>query len=223
MTAQDAAAAWYRDDYAKDWAAADGLAGLLQLPWRMSAVMAGMDRPPRQIADLGSGPGTVLAQFLALYPHAHGHWVDASPDMLTQARENLAEFADRVSYTVADISELDKVDLPDDLDVITNSRVAHHFDPTGLTGFYAAARAHLAAEGWLVTLDHVRPEPQWDKRFRTVLPLFAGPNAGKPSHPHYFPFPTIAEHVTSFTDAGFGDVDMPWRAFYTCLFTGRNV
>jgi SAM-dependent methyltransferase len=223
MTAQEAAAAWYQADYAKDWASKDGLAGLLQLPWRMSAAITGMARQPRAIADLGSGPGTVLAEYLTTFPDATGHWVDASPDMLEQARANLARFGGRVTFTIGDISELDKVDLPGDLDVITNSRVAHHFNPTDLTRFYAAAREHLTPQGWLVTLDHIRPEELWDKRFRTLLPTFAGPGAGKPTHPHYFPVPTIEEHLTSFADAGFGEFEMPWRAFYTCLFVGKNV
>lgn len=223
MTAQEAAAAWFKGDYVKGWMAADGLSELLRLPWRMSGVLAGLDRTPRMIADLGSGPGTVLKELLTMYPQARGYWVDASPDMLNEAKGNLREFDDRVSYVVADISELSKVDLPKDIDVVSNSRVAHHFDPVGLARFYGAARDILSPGGWLITLDHIRPTTEWDSRLREILPLFAGPNAGKPTHPHYFPYPTVAEHFAALADAGFTDVEMPWRAFYTCLFTARNV
>ncbi|MCU1666301.1 MAG: hypothetical protein JWR58_6366, partial [Pseudonocardia sp.] len=79
-----------------------------------------------------------------------------------------------------------------------------------------------APGGWLVTLDHIRPTDEWDSRFRTVLPAFAGSNAGKPTHPHYFPFPTVDDHLAALTAAGFDEVEMPWRAFYTCLFVGHR-
>ena len=73
-----------------------------------------------------------------------------------------------------------------------------------------------------MTLDHILPPGDWDRRYREVLPIFAGPNAGKPTHPHYFPFPTMTDHLSAMADAGLTDCDLAWRTFYTCLFLGRR-
>lgn len=215
-------AAWSDDSYVASWAAADGLAGLLELPWRMASLLVGLDRTPKLIIDVGSGPGTFLAELLALYPAARGVWVDASPAMLERARDTMAPFAGRVSYVVGDMAELAGLALPAGADVITNSRVAHHLSTAELDAFYQAGAQLLAPGGWLVTLDHIRPEPSWDERLRAVLPAFAGPNAGMPTHPHVHPYPTMEDHVAGMSRAGLADVDVPWRAFYSCLVLGRR-
>jgi SAM-dependent methyltransferase len=215
-------AAWVDDSYVASWAAADGLAGLLELPWRMASLLVGLDRQPDLIIDVGSGPGTFLARLLALYPASRGVWVDASPAMLERARATMAPFAERVSYVVGDMTDLADLDLPAGAGVITNSRVAHHLSATELAAFYRAGTELLAPGGWLVTLDHIRPEPSWDERLRAVLPAFAGPSAGKPTHPHVHPYPTMEDHVTGMSRAGLREIDVPWRAFYTCLVLGRR-
>jgi trans-aconitate methyltransferase len=171
--------------------------------------------------DLGSGPGTFLNEFLTRFPTAQGIWVDASDAMLGPAQELLARHGDRVSYVLGDVAKLSTLDVPDDCDVVTNSRVAHHFDPTGLTDFYRQVHGCLRTGGWLATLDHILPPGEWNTRYRTVIKEFAGSNAGKPTHPHYFPFPTPEGHMRSFADAGFVETDLAWRAMYTCLFLGR--
>jgi SAM-dependent methyltransferase len=218
----DVRAAWTDEQYVGSWAAADGLAGLLDLPWRMASMLVGLDRDPGLIIDVGSGPGTFLKELLTLHPTARGMWVDASPAMEARARTNLAPFADRVSYVVADMNDLTALALDGRADVITNSRVAHHLSNAELGAFYVACHDLLNPGGWAVTLDHVRPEPRWDARLHAVLPAFAGPNAGKPTHPHVHPYPTVADHLSAMARAGFDDVDMPWRAFYTCLMMGRR-
>jgi SAM-dependent methyltransferase len=213
---------WADSGYAASWNAADGLAGLLRLPWQMTGAIVGQDRVPRLVMDLGSGPGTFLKVLLDRFPEARGVWVDSSPAMRQQATDVLRPVADRVSFVVGDVSDLAGLDVPHDCDVITNSRVAHHFDPAGLVRFYRQAAERLAAGGWVATLDHVLPGGTWDARLRAVLPEFAGPNAGKPTHPHYFPYPSVDDHLRSMADAGLDEVQMPWRAFYTCLFLGRR-
>lgn len=221
-SAAEASAPWLATGYAATWASNDGLTGLLQLPWRMTAALIGLQRPPRLVLDVASGPGTFLGELLAQYPEARGIWLDASSEMMQTAKTRLAAYGDRVSYIQGDMNELASVQVPDDVDVITNSRVAHHFQLPELQAFYQAGYEMLAPGGWMVTLDHIRPSEFWDISLRTVLPLFAGPSAGKPTHPHYFPYPTPEEHVTSLRAAGYSNVEMPWRAFYTCLFMGQK-
>ena len=213
---------WSSAGYAASWQKADGLSILLELPWTIAATMVGREAPPGVIVDVGSGPGTFLATLLETYPDAHGVWIDASPGMQEQAEQRLAPFAGRVEYVVADAAHLADIDAARDADVVLNSRVAHHFDHDGLVAFYLAAANVLRPNGWLVTLDHILPPGEWDRRYREVLPLFAGSNAGKPTHPHYFPFPSMTDHLSAMADAGLTDCDLAWRTFYTCLFMGRR-
>jgi SAM-dependent methyltransferase len=215
-------ATWSEDAYVASWAAADGLSELLELPWKMASLLVGLEESPKLIIDIGSGPGTFLKRLMDVYPSARGVWVDASPAMEVQAREVLAPYAERVSYVVGDMTELGRMHLPHSVDVITNSRVAHHLSQPELQAFYAECYNLIAPGGWVVTLDHIRPDPRWDDRLRTLLPVFAGPNAGKPTHPHLHPYPTVADHVAAMEQAGFKDIDMPWRGFYTCLFMGSR-
>jgi len=213
---------WSSAEYAASWRKADGLSGLLELPWTIAATMVGREAPPTLVVDVGSGPGTFLATLLQTYPDARGVWIDASPGMQEQAEQRLAPFAGRVEYVVADAARLADIDAARDADVVLNSRVAHHFDHDGLVAFYLAAADVLRQDGWLVTLDHILPPGEWDRRYREVLPLFAGSNAGKPTHPHYFPFPSMTDHLSAMADAGLTDCDLAWRTFYTCLFLGRR-
>lgn len=212
---------WSSAEYAASWQKADGLSALLELPWAIATTLIGREAPPKLVVDVGSGPGTFLATVLQAYPDARGVWIDASPGMQEQAEQLLAPFADRVDYVVEDAARLATIEVAHGADVVLNSRVAHHFDHDGLVAFYAAAAQVLKPEGWLVTLDHILPPGDWDRRYRDILPVFAGPNAGKPTHPHYFPFPSMNDHLSAMTDTGLADCDLVWRTFYTCLFLGR--
>ncbi|MDT5267354.1 MAG: tRNA (cmo5U34)-methyltransferase [Mycobacterium sp.] len=213
---------WSSAEYAAKWHQADGLSVLLELPWAMATALVGRERSPRLVVDVGSGPGTFLATVLRAYPEARGVWIDASTGMRERAEQELGPFAGRVDYVVEDATRLAGVSAAHGADVVLNSRVAHHFDHDGLVEFYAAAAEVLQPDGWLVTLDHVLPPGEWDRRYREVLPTFAGPNAGKPTHPHFFPFPTMTDHLSAMADAGLVDCDLAWRTFYTCLFLGRR-
>ena len=242
MTVQgeQAAAAWRDESFARSWAAGDSFRDLLELPRRMAAVVIAGDREasglpaPRTIIDVGAGPGAVLEVFLQQFPDAKGFWTDASRAMLDLAHERLAPFGDRVEYHLADMTDLDGAGLPDDADVITTSRAAHHLDREGLARFYTDAARHLAPGGWLVNLDHIGPASQagppatagfdevWDQRLRAARKTFAVADGPQLKHHHNYPLTSVQDHLDAFGAAGITDVEVPWRAFYTCLFLGRK-
>jgi SAM-dependent methyltransferase len=213
---------WHDRAYINDWMRNDGPRGLLELPWRIAGAVSGMIAPPSLVIDIGSGPGHFLATFLDRFPAAQGVWVDMSTAMREQAQVELGRFAGRVRFVIGDAERLADVDLPRNADVVTNSRVAHHFDPEGLARFYQAAKGLLAENGWMVTLDHIRPVPEWDRRYRTIVPQFAGPGAGKPTHEHKYPFPTVQEHLTAMGAVGFAEPELVWKSMYTALFLARR-
>ncbi|HEX4832736.1 MAG TPA: class I SAM-dependent methyltransferase [Trebonia sp.] len=237
MTTQgrQAAAIWRDEGFATSWAAGDTTtADLLAVPRRIAAeVVAGDNPSPAEIMDIGAGPGAVLAVFLQRFPGAHGTWSDASEAMLAMARENLAPFGARVDYRLADMTALDDAGLPATADVITTSRAAHHLDSDGLIAFYSAAARRLGPGGWLVNLDHVGPasaagpagvagpDEVWDQRLRAVRKEL-GITSDGPKHHHDYPLTSVQDHLDAFTAAGITDVEVVWRAFFTCLFMGRK-
>lgn len=235
MTTQGerAAASWQDEGFARSWAEHDSFRDLLDFPRRMAATIVAGDNPaPATIVDVAAGPGAVLAVFLERFPDASGVWTDASRAMLDLARKRLAPFGDRVEYRVADMTDLDGADLPAGVDVITTSRAAHHLDRDGLISFYAAAVRRLKPGGWLVDLDHIGPASQagppaaagydnvWDQRLRAARTEL-GVTPDGPRHHHNYPLTSLSDHLDAFAAAGVTDVEVPWRAFYTCLFMGR--
>jgi SAM-dependent methyltransferase len=219
---QQAAAIWREAGFAQAWANNDSSRDLLSFPRQMAAVIVADDRPdPDCIVDIASGPGAVLAVFLEQFPSARGIWTDASEAMLDLARERLAPFGDRVEYRIADMTDLASGGLPDQVDVITTSRAAHHLDRAGLFAFYAEAAARLTPGGWLVNLDHTGPAEVWDKRLRAARKAF-GVSPEGPKHHHNYPLTSIQDHLDAFAAAGITDVDVVWRAFISCLFMGRK-
>lgn len=214
---------WKDPAFARTWADSDGLGNLLTLPWALAAAIVGDDHPePGVVVDVASGPGAFLAAFLDQLPDWRGVWLDASRSMRQQARERLARFGDRVELRIGDMTDLGGAGLPDGATAVITSRAAHHLDRTELAAFYTEAAAHLAPGGWLINLDHTGPSEVWDRRFRAVRRRFIGPRNQEGSHHHNYPLTSIQDHLDGFAAAGIDDLEIAWKAFYTCLFVGRK-
>ena len=224
MTApEDQAAVWKDAGFARLWAETDGFGSVLAFPWKLAAALVADDRPgARLVVDVASGPGAFLATFLKELPGCAGVWMDASEAMLEQARERLARFGGRVEFQLGDMTDLDAAGPPGDADALITSRALHHLDHAGLVTFYAQAARHLAPGGWLVNLDHTGPADVWDKRFRAVRERFTAPGSERATHPHHYPFTSIGDHLDAFAAAGIDDVEIAWKALYTCLFMARK-
>lgn len=220
---QQVAEIWRDPQYARAWMHGDTLADMLVFPRSLAAALVAQDRPEvRTVVDIGSGPGAFLATFLDTFPQAQGVWSDASEPMLEAARENLGRFGDRVSFVLADMTDLARAGLPETADVMLTSRAAHHLDQPALQTFYTAAAGRLLPGGWLVNLDHIGPEDRWDKRFRALRPAFNKGGTTETKHHHNYPLTSIEDHLDALTAAGITDREIAWRAFYTCLFMGRK-
>jgi len=216
------AAPWQDPAFAAAWAAGDAMSDLLAFPRRLAAALVAVDRPDvRLVIDIASGPGAFLARFLEDFPAARGVWSDASEAMLGRARETLAPYTERVEFRPADMTDLTVAGIPAGADAIVTSRAAHHLNRAGLPAFYAEAAALLAPGGWLINLDHTGPEEIWNKRFRAVRARFVPPRP-ETKHHHNYPLPSIEDHLNAYADVGFTDVEIAWKAFYTCLFMGKK-
>jgi SAM-dependent methyltransferase len=214
---------WQDPAFAKAWSEGDAMGDLLALPRRLAAALVALDHPQASlVVDIGSGPGAFLRCFLDEFPTARGVWSDASEAMLTRARDALAPYQDRVEFRLADMTDLAGGGIPGGADAIVTSRAAHHLDRAGLAAFYTEAAERLTPGGWLINLDHTGPADVWDKRFRAVRPRFATPRREEPKHHHTYPLTSIEDHLDGFAQAGITDVEIAWKAFFTCLFMGRK-
>jgi SAM-dependent methyltransferase len=210
-------------EYASDWVEDDVLAGLLDLPRRISAALvADAEIEVEHVLDIGSGHGPYLALFLKAFPEARGTWIDSSEAMRDLAREPLAEFGDRVRYVLGDAERLDEAEL-EPAEVVLTSRVFHHFSPESLQRTYRAVHDLVAPRGFFFNLDHIGPAEGWEARYRRIRPQFVGKRRRplKP-HRHEFPLRPVREHLSWLEEAGFEPPDVPWRTLYTALIAARR-
>jgi SAM-dependent methyltransferase len=218
---QETVATWQDDDFARAWAARDSMRDMLSFPRQIAAVVVAEDNPGVDlIVDIGSGPGDFLAFFLTEFPAARGLWTDVSLAMRELAVERLGEFAGRVEFQAADMTDLRAI--PDGAGLISSSRATHHLDREGLLDFYAQAAAHLAPGGWLVNLDHTGLPDAWDARLRSARKRFRSAPESGTSHHHNYPLPSAQDHLDGYAAAGITDVYVAWQAFHTSLFMGRR-
>lgn len=115
-------------------------------------------RLPR-VLDVACGTGIFLRQLLGLVPEIEAHGIDASADMLVQARAVLDGFP-QVRLAQGEVGSGETTPLPyapGTFDLITCTNALHALpDPVGtLVGL----RRLLASEGQLVLEDFARREP----------------------------------------------------------------
>jgi len=219
----EALGSWRSSSYAAEWASDDVLARLLELPRQIStALAADADLEVRRVLDLGSGQGTYLEHFLDAFPQARGTWLDANEAMRELAGERLGRFGERVEYVLGDVERLGDLELGA-ADVVTSSRVLHHFSPESLGRVYRAAHDLLEPGGFLFNLDHIGPPGEWNARYRRIRDQFTGPRKQelKP-HRHDYPLAGADEHLALIRSAGFEEPDVAWRTFYTVLLVARR-
>jgi SAM-dependent methyltransferase len=216
-------AIWKDPEFAHRWAATDGMGDMLALPRAITAALVAHDRPQTKlVVDVASGPGAYLEAFLEALPDCQGIWLDASEPMLEQARQRLERFGDRVDFRLGDMTDLRAAQVPSGVDALVSSRALHHLDRDGLAGFYGEVAGLLAPGGWLANLDHTGPEDVWDRRLRAIRKGFIGPENDRGKHHHNYPLTSVHDHLDGLAAAGFDDLEIAWKAFYTCLFVARK-
>lgn len=214
---------WSSPGYVSDWIEQDVLHDLLSLPRRISVGLvrdSGIE--VRRVIDIGAGPGAYLRSFLDAFPDAEGVWIDASEPMEDEARERLADLGDRITYLQADASDPVTLALPH-AEVITTSRMVHHFSPDSTRRLYRRAHDALTPGGWFFNLDHYGSPADWEAAYRRVRSTITGRKKDpKDRHPHDHAFQLLSTHLEWVEQAGFATPDVAWKTFFTALLVARR-
>lgn len=214
---------WSSTEYVREWIAQDVLEDILRLPRTISVGLVGDDDlVVRRVIDIGAGPGAYLEAFLSAFPGAEGVWVDASDAMEEEARSRLAGFGGRVTFVQSDASRPDTLVLPP-AEVVTTSRMLHHFSAEAIQNFYRVAHDALTPGGWFCNLDHFGSPEGWEPRYRRVRSELTGRRKDpKDRHPHEHPFQPMPAHLEWLRAAGFPLPDIAWKTLFTALLVARR-
>lgn len=167
----------------------------------------------RQVLDLGTGDGRLLALVLAARPGAAGLAVDFSPSMLAAARERFAA-VDEVEVVGHDLD----LPLPDSwgrFDAVVSSFAIHHCTDARKATLYADVAACLEPGGMFLNLEHVAsPTPELHRQFMEAI----GSRREDPSNI----LASVEANLGWLRAAGFTDVDCAWKWRELALLVARR-
>ncbi len=122
-----------------------------------AAAATGAGAGAMRVLELGIGTGETARRVLARHPRASLIGLDASPEMVDQARHALPD--DRVELRVARLED----PLPDGpFDVVISALAIHHLDGRGKAQLFGRAARVIAPGGRLVLADVIVPEDPSD-------------------------------------------------------------
>ena len=116
-----------------------------------------------RILELGTGTGETARRILERHPGAHLTGIDASPEMLEEARRHLPSGGLRVSRLEDPLPE-------GPFDLVVSTLAVHHLDAAGKADLFERVAAVLARGGRFVLADVVVPERPED----AVIPCTPG-------------------------------------------------
>lgn len=154
-----------------------------------------------RVLELGTGTGETARRVLARHPEAILVGLDASSEMLQQARTTLP--GDRVELRVARLED----PLPAGVfDVVVSALTIHHLDGGAKAGLFRRIAGKLAPGGRLVVGDVVVPENPSD----AVTPIDA----------EYDTPDTVADQLAWLADAGLRS-SVAWAHRDLAVLVGR--
>lgn len=126
---------------------------------------------PRQVLDLGSGDGILLAICLDAFPSARGVAIDFSPLMLEQARQRLSAFGTRATTREGDLQLATWKDgLTGPVDLIVSGLAIHHLTHERKQAIYAEIYHLLSPGGVFLNCELVSsPTPRIEGIFDDVM------------------------------------------------------
>lgn len=199
-------------------------------PRRLAAMIVAQDeKAPQRIVEVGSFTGEFLEAFMAQFPAAQGQWTEPVTTNRDNAKRRLARFGDHIDYVIGcPARDLKQGCVQGQADVLIVSWVSIHQDKAGIARFYQEAATHLRKGGWLIVMDHFRPEDgAWAARINAARKAASGEALvaqieGPPVHHPDWIVPTLDEQITAMQAAGFIDPHQVWQRLDTGLILARK-
>jgi tRNA (cmo5U34)-methyltransferase len=176
--------------------------------------------------DLGAAGGSLSQLILERHGGAHMTLVEASAELLNQARRRLAAASERCEFVAGDFA---RIDLPGSYHLIVSAFAVHRLGNIDKRALYRRAYAALVPGGTLLIADIVKPpsaqlEAHYRRRWRHL--------AGGPENRDFLETAeaaldldhgaTLAEQLEWITNTGLIDVDIHTKRWHFAVFGGRR-
>jgi len=208
----------------------------------MMSILKSTDKPVESFLDLGCGDGILGAAILAEYPSARGVLVDFSETMLDQARTQLADLGDRLTFANLDYGDPDWVESVQahaPFDTIVSGYSIHHQPDARKRAVYEEIFALLRPGGWFVNIEHVSSSAQlsidlFEHHYISTRYAIEQQNGGTRTlaqiADEYRNRPDKAANILApvdlqcqwLRDIGFEQVDCYFRIYELAVFAGRK-
>jgi len=185
------------------------------------------DLAPKRVLDIGVGSGNLSQLMLERYPEAEVVGVDISREMLAVCRKRLPN--GRLTLVHRDFRDLGFED--NSFDLVVSSISIHHIDDSAKQTLFLRFCRLLRPGGVVAYSDQFRAttEETYAKHIerwrQESLALGATQDEWRTwmqhqdEHDHHA---TLSEQMTWLLDAGFADIDCPWRFLLWTVLVGRK-
>lgn len=124
----------------------------------MMSVLESRPQPVEDFMDLGCGDGILDAAILGTYPSSRGVLVNFSERMLEQARLQLKDHADQLTFLNLDYSDpvwVAALQARSPFDAIVSGYSIHHQPDARKRHIYEEIFSLLAPGGWFINVEHI--------------------------------------------------------------------
>jgi tRNA (cmo5U34)-methyltransferase len=211
---------WSSTAYAQQWVAKDQQRALEReaqfnaaLKW-LAVFLDGS----AAVMDLGSGPGTLAGKLLEAFPEMRVVCLDGSEEMIGQARQRLAGFAERASFIRADFGRENwSAAVPRDLGAVVSARAVHNLRKLKpIERVYRDVYDLIRPGGLFMNIERVNfSTPKLRRHYRELQIKTRGKAAKMDG-----PAPSLLQQFRLLRRAGFTDIDCFWREGNTAVIGG---
>jgi SAM-dependent methyltransferase len=129
----------------------------------MMSILKSRTQPVEKFMDLGCGDGILGAAILGEYPSSRGVFVDFSEPMLEQAREQLKEYSNRLTFRNLDYGDpawINRIQSEGPFDAVVSGYSIHHQPDARKRPLYEEIFALLKPGAWFINIEHIAAESQ---------------------------------------------------------------